>query len=157
MIIWGQILSIVLDELDKRLLHEICSGIASYDDLAKTLKVTRGTVYRRIEKLEKMHVIRKRIMAIPEFDNLNLSSIIVGFHADYNDMDEVVGAIKTISSLKLLWRTYGSHQLVAVLSCEKGKEGEMITELHKSLSALKTAQHDVSIGFKWEKVEISPY
>jgi len=150
-------LSIVLDELDKRLLHEIYSGIASYDDLAKTLKVTRGTVYRRIDKLEKEHAIRKRIMAIPEFDNLKLSAIIVGFHADYNDMDKVVEAIKTMSGLKLLWRTYGSHQVVAVLACEKGNEGETITELHKTLSELSTGQYDVSIGFEWEKVEISPY
>jgi DNA-binding Lrp family transcriptional regulator len=150
-------LPIVLDELDKRLLHEICSGIASYDDLAKTLKVTRGTVYRRIDRLEKMHAIRKRIMAIPEFDNLNLSSIIVGFHAHYNDMDKVIEAIKTMSGLRILWRTYGSHQVVAVLACEKGNEGKTITELHKTLSELNTGQYDVSIGFEWEKMEISPY
>lgn len=148
---------IVLDALDKRLLHEICNSIASYDDLAKTLKVTRGTVYRRIDRLEKMHAIRKRIMAIPEFDNLNLSSIIVGFHADYKDMDKVIEAIKTMSGLRILWRTYGSHQVVAVLACEKGNEGKTITELHKTLSELNTGQYDVSIGFEWEKMEISPY
>lgn len=52
-------MSIVLDELDKKVLHEICSGINSYDDLAKILNVTRGTVYRRIEKLEKKQRYRK--------------------------------------------------------------------------------------------------
>jgi DNA-binding Lrp family transcriptional regulator len=147
----------VLDELDKRILHEICGGIASYDDLAKTLKVTRGTVYRRIDKLEKTHAIRKRIMAIPDYDNLNLSAVIVGFNADYKDMDKVIEAIKTMAGLKILWRTYGSHQVVAVLNCEKGNEGETITKLHKTLSELNTAQYDVSVGFEWKKVEISPY
>ena len=96
-------------------------------------------------------------MAIPEFNNLNLSAIIVGFDVAYKDMDKVVEVVKTLPKLKLLWRTYGSHQVVAVLNCEKGCEGEAITELHKTLSELKTAQFHVSVGFKWEKVEISPY
>jgi len=94
---------------------------------------------------------------MPELGNLNLSAVIVGFHADYNDMDKVIEAIKTMSNLKVLWRTYGSKQVVAVLICEKGSEGEAITELHKTLSEFTTAQCDVSIGFKWEKMEISPY
>jgi DNA-binding Lrp family transcriptional regulator len=150
-------LSVVLDELDKKLLHEICTGIHSYDDLAKMLKVTRNTVYRRTDKLEKMHVIRKRVMAIPEFRNLNLSATIVGFHVAYNDMDKVVEAIKTMSQLRLLWRAFGAHSVVAVLNCEKGNEGKTITELHKTLSEFRTTQYHISIGFQWEKVEIPPY
>jgi len=150
-------LAVVLDEFDKKLLHEVCTGIHSYDDLAKMMKVTRGTVYRRIDKLEKMHVIRKKIMAIPEYKNLNLSAIIVGFHVAYHDMDKIIEAIKTMPELRLLWRTFGVHQVVAVLNCEKGSEGQTINKLHKTLSELGTAQYQVSIGFEWEKVEIPPY
>ena len=77
-------------------MHEICSGINSYDDLAATLNVTRGTIYRRIEKLEEMHAITKKIMAIPDYRNLNLSAIFIGMDAVYDDMDKVINAIRAL-------------------------------------------------------------
>ena len=150
-------MSVVLDELDKKILHEICSGINSYDDLAKTLNVTRGTVYRRIEKLEKNNVIEKKIMAIPNFKVLNLSAIILGMEVAYDDTEKVIEALKQLPHIKLLWKCYGAHNLVAVLNCEKGSEGETITNLRQLLSKLKISAVHVSVGFEWEKVDISPY
>ena len=150
-------MSVVLDELDKKILHEICSGIHSYDDLAKTLNVTRATVYRRIEKLEKNSVIEKKIMAIPNFAVLNLSAIILGMELAYDDTEEVTEALKQLPHTKLLWKCYGAHNLMAVLNCEKGVEGETITNLRQLLSKLRISAVHVSVGFEWEKVEISPY
>jgi len=150
-------LSVVLDELDKKILHEICSGIHSYDDLAKILNVTRGTVYRRIEKLEKNKVIKKKIMAIPNYEALNLSSIIIGMEIAYDDTEKVTEALKQLPHTKLLWKCYGATNLVAVLNCEKGNEGETITNLRQLLSKLRISAVNVSVGFGWEKVEISPY
>ena len=150
-------MSVVLDELDKKILHEICSGICSYDELAKTLNVTRGTIYRRIEKLEKTNVIEKKIMAIPNYKTLNLSSILIGMDVDYNDTEKVSEVIKQLPHLKLLWRCYGVHNLIAALVCEKGKEGETITGLRQLLSKLRTSSYHISIGFDWEKVDTSPF
>jgi DNA-binding Lrp family transcriptional regulator len=150
-------LSVILDELDKKILHEICSGIHSYDDLAKTLNVTRGTVYRRIEKLEKTKVIKKKIMAIPNFKALNLSSIIIGMEIAYDDTEKVTEALMQLPHIKLLWKCYGAYNLIAVLNCEKGCEGETITNLRQLLSKLRISSVNVSVGFGWEKVEISPY
>ncbi len=150
-------MSIVLDELDKKILHEICSGIHSYDDLAKTLNVTRGTVYRRIEKLEKNGVIEKKIMAVPNFKALNLSAISIGMEAAYEDTEQVIEALKQLPHMKLLWKSYGAHNVIAILICEKGNEGETITNLRQLLSKLKTSAYHISIGFEWDKVDISPY
>jgi len=150
-------LSVVLDELDKKILHEVCSGIHSYDDLAKTLNVTRGTVYRRMEKLEKNNVIEKKIMAIPNFKALNLSAIILGMELAYDDTEEVTEALMKLSHTKLFWKCYGAHNLIAILNCEKGSEGETITNLRQLLSKLRISSVTVSVGFEWEKVEISPY
>lgn len=153
----GAVLSVVLDELDKKILHEICSGIHSYDDLAKTLNVTRGTIYRRIEKLEKNNFIEKKIMAIPNYKVLNLSSIIIGMEVAYDDTEKVTEALKQLPQIKLLWKCYGVHNIIAVMNCEKGSEGETITNLRQLLSKLRIDSVHVSVGFEWDKVEISPY
>jgi len=150
-------LSIVLDELDKKVLHEICSGINSYDDLAKILNVTRGTVYRRIEKLEKNNVIEKKIMAIPSYKALDLSAICIGMAVAYDDTEKVIEALCQLPHIKLLWKSYGVHNIVAVMVCDKGKEGDAITILRQLLSKFRTSEYHISIGFEWDKVDISPY
>lgn len=150
-------LSIVLDELDKKVLHEICSGINSYDDLAKILNVTRGTVYRRIEKLEKNNVIEKKIMAIPNYKALELSAICIGMAVAYDDTEKVIEALCQLPHIKLLWKSYGVHNIVAVMVCDKGNEGDAITILRQLLSKFRTSEYHISIGFEWDKVDISPY
>ena len=148
---------VVLDELDRKILHEICSGISSYDYLAKTLNVTRGTVYRRIEKLEKNNVIEKKIMAIPNFKVLNPSAICIGMAVAYDDTEKAIEALCQLPHVKLLWKSYGVHNIVAVLICEKGSEGETITSLRQLLSKFRTSEYHISIGFEWDKVDIAPY
>jgi DNA-binding Lrp family transcriptional regulator len=146
-----------LDELDKKILHEICSGISSYDDLAKTLNVTRGTIYRRIDKLEKNSHIKKKIMAIPNYDALSLSAICIGMEVAYDHMEKAAEALQQFQNIKLLWKSYGAHNLVAIIVCEKGKEGETITNLRQIIANLDTSNYHISVGFKWDKVDISPY
>ncbi len=150
-------MSVVLDELDKKILHEICSGICSYDDLAKTLNVTRGTVYRRIDRLEKNKVIEKKIMAIPNFKVLNPSAIILGMEVAYDDTEKVIEALKQLPHIKLLWKCYGVHNLIAIMACDKGSEGETITDLRQLLSKLEISAVHISVGFEWDKVDITPY
>jgi DNA-binding Lrp family transcriptional regulator len=146
-----------LDDLDKKILHEICAGIYSYDDLAKKLNVTRSTIYRRIERLQQNHAIDRKIMAIPDLNVLNLSAIFVGLSADYDDHEKVFENIRALPNTKFLWRCYGAAQVVALLVCEKGNEGETITSLHKALAKLKTGSYQITVGFKWEKMDFSPF
>lgn len=149
--------NIVLDELDKKIMRELGSGIHSYDDLAKTCKVTRGTIYRRIEKLERMQAITKRIMAIPNFQNLNLSAICIGMNVAFEDVERITETIKTIPDVKFLWRTYGQYQIIVIIVCETGCEGRTISKLHNDLSKFKIDDFHISIGYRFEKIEFSPY
>jgi DNA-binding Lrp family transcriptional regulator len=146
-----------LDELDKRILRELCTGIYSYDQLAQTCGVTRNTIYRRVDKLEKLHFISKKIMAIPDFATLGLSAIIIGMDLGYQDTNKVIDTIKLHPDAKFLWRTYGEHQTVLVMVCGKGCEGGAIDKLRQILAKFDLSKMHISIGFAWEKIEFSPF
>ena len=147
----------IVDDLDKKILHEICNGIYSYDDLAKTLNVTRSTIYRRIEDMEKRNVITKKVMAIPNFERLNLCAILVAITAAYDDVSRCIEHLKALPNTKLLYRCYGAHQAYANLVCQKGDEGQVIESLQMALKDQKTISYTVSVGFKWEKVDYAPF
>lgn len=147
----------VLDELDKRILHEMCTGIHSYDQLAQACGVTRNTIYRRVNKLEGQHYISKKIMAIPDFEKLGLSAIMIGMDVASQDFDKVTNVVKLDPTVKFLWRSYGNHQMVLVMVCEKGCEGGAIESLRQALREFDVDKMHISIGFKWEKVEFSPF
>jgi len=147
----------ILEDLDKKIIQSLSSGIYSYEDLAKTLKVTRGTIYRRIAKLEKNKLIEKKIMAIPNYSKLDLSAVFLGIDASYGQSEEIGKLVMNLPTVKGLWRTYGAHQIIAELICEKGCEGSAITNFHKALAGLNAEISHVAIGFDWIKFDISPY
>ncbi|MEM1838947.1 MAG: winged helix-turn-helix transcriptional regulator [Candidatus Bathyarchaeia archaeon] len=60
----------MIDQLDMKILRYMCEGLYSYEDLARLCGTSRNTVYRRVARLEKDGVIRKIIMAIPDFSKL---------------------------------------------------------------------------------------
>lgn len=152
-------IKITLDELDKCIMHHICQGIYSYADLAKTCNVTRGTIYRRINRLEKMHVISRKIAAIPNFEMLNLSSICIGINIAQEHEDKAIDLLRNLSQVKFIWKTYGTHNIVAIVACNKGEEGEFILKLREMLAKMKIEHQPpaVSIGFNWQKVDIAPF
>jgi DNA-binding Lrp family transcriptional regulator len=150
---------IVLDGLDKCIMHHICEGIHSHANLAEMCNVTRGTVYRRLSRLENMHVISRKIAAIPNFEMLNLSAICIGISISQEDEDKAIDLLRNLSQIKFLWKTYGTHNLIIIAICNKGEEGELINKLREILAKTKIAHHtaDVSIGFSWQKVDITPF
>ena len=148
-----------MDELDKKIVHYICSGVYSYSDLAELCNVGRNTIYRRIDKLEKMGIITKRIMAVPNFGKLNLSAVIVGLDVSLEDMERTVDFLKKQDQVKFMWKTYGAHDLVFTIICNKGEVGNCIYALRKGLENLKVrvAKFDVSPSISWEKFDVTPY
>jgi DNA-binding Lrp family transcriptional regulator len=150
-------LSIVLDELDKQILNYLSNGVYSYDDLAKSLNVTRGTIYRRMAKLEEEQIIKKKIIAIPNYAKLGVSAIFLGVDCNYEDIDRLLKKLETIPRVKGLWRAYGSHQIVAQLFCQTGCEGNAISEFHRALEEGYIKIVDLSIGFEWKKFNLEPF
>ena len=148
-----------IDDLDRKIVKHICSGVYSYRELAELCQAGNNTVYRRIDRLEKMGIIKKRISALPSFEKLGLSAIIVGMNLTTADIDKTVRFLKRQSQIKLVWKTYGTHDIVAVLVCDKGDVGACIFNLRNALEKLniKVLSFDTSTSVVWEKIDLSPY
>jgi len=148
-----------IDDLDRKIVRYVSNGVYSYNELAKLCGAGRNTLYRRIDKLEKMGVIARRIMAFPNFEKLNLSAVIVGMSIESADLDRTADFLKRQHQVKFLWKTYGAHDLVFVIICDKGDVGTCIYNLRKALEKLsvKPLGFDVSPSFSWEKTDLSPY
>lgn len=148
-----------IDDLDRKILHYACSGIHSHKDLAKLCNVSRNTIYRRIASLEDKGLISRRIMAIPNFQKFNISAIVFGLDCAQKDIKKVIEFLKAKREVKLLWTTYGTHSMTFVITCNQGDEGHTILNLRESLDMLgcRIERLDTSVGFIWEKVDLSPF
>jgi len=149
--------NVTLDELDKRIIQSMSRGVYSYDELAEKLQVTRSTIYRRISRLEEMHIISRQIMGVPDYSQLGLSAIVIGLNIAHEDAAAAADLLVRQDNVKLVWTTYGKHDLIVILVCEKGCEGQAIFDFRKKLAKLRVAVFDISIGFNWNKIDLSPY
>ncbi|MFX0097590.1 MAG: Lrp/AsnC family transcriptional regulator [Candidatus Hodarchaeota archaeon] len=147
------------DDLDRKIVKHICSGIYSYEELANLCDVSRNTIYRRIANLEKEGVIERRIMAYPDFERLNLSAVIFGMNVSPRDLDKTVDFLKGQIKVKLVWKTYGAHDIICVIICDKREVGECIQNMKKALEELDITvlQMDSSTSISWERTDLSPY
>lgn len=152
-------MGVALDELDKKIISHICRGIYSYNDLAKLCDVARSTIYRRIHLMEESDIISKRIMAIPNFTELDLTAISIFMDINQVDVDKVVDYLKSVPKVKFLWRSYGSFNVTTVIICDKGEEGQCISNLRELLEKkeIHLKKFEAAVSFAWEKVDLSPY
>ena len=148
-----------VDDLDRKIVRHICNGVYSYEELGKLCSASRNTIYRRIDKLEKLGIIDRRIMAFPNFGKLNLSAVIFGMNVSPKDIDKAISFLKRQHQVKFLWKTYGTHDIVFAIVCDKGDVGTCIYNLKSALQKLDitTAQLDSSTSVSWEKIDLSPY
>jgi len=148
----------LIDDLDRKIVRFMCRGVYSYTELGKLCKVGRSTIYRRVDRLERTGVIRRRVMALPNFEKLNLSAVIVGLDVNPRDLDKTVSFLKRQHPVKLLWKTFGTHDLIFTILCDKGDVGKCIYNLRKALGKLSVTptKFDVSISISWEKMYLSP-
>jgi len=148
----------LIDDLDRKIVRYMSNGVYSYDELGKLCKVGRSTIYRRVDKLERMGIITKRIMAIPNYEKLNFSAVIIGMEVSMRDLAKTVSFLKRQNQVKFLWTTYGTHNLVFTILCDKGDVGTCINNLRNALEKLNVTptRFDVSISISWEKMYLSP-
>jgi len=146
-----------IDELDKKIIQEMGSGINSYEGLAKKCNVTRSTIYRRVTKLEEMKVITRQTRVILDFEKLNCIALAVGINVAQKDEQKVIDALKKCDDIKMIWRTYGSHNLILLTFCGKGDEGNKINKLRALLEEFNVKSIDICVGFGWEKMDMTPF
>lgn len=148
-----------IDELDKKLMLHLCSGVHSYSELAEKCGVSRNTVYRRLNRLEKEGLLHRVIMALPNFMKLGLSAICIMMDIGQTDVERVLRFLKKQSQVKFLWRTYGSYNVTTVILCRRGEEGSCISRLREVLEKMriKLNKFEVAVSFTWEKIDFRPY
>ena len=136
----------------------MCRGVYSYGELGELCGVARSTIYRRIGKLEKDGLIKRRIMALPNFEKLGLSAVIIGMDLNPGDQDKVVSFLKTQHSVKFLWTTFGTHNVVFTILCDKESVGMCIYNVREALEKLGVTptRFDASVSITWEKTDICP-
>ncbi len=147
----------VLDELDKQLLQHLSAGISSYEDLARNCYVTRNTVYRRIAFLEKKGIIKRIVRSVLDYDQLDIAMLCIGANVAEAEQEEASALLQDNKYVKFLWRTFGRNNIVLVVFCSKGSEGEVIHSLTEILEEFGAKTVDVSVGFKLDKMDFSPF
>lgn len=146
-----------IDELDKKIIQEMGRGINSYDSLAQKCHVTRSTIYRRVNKLEETKVIIRQTRVVPDFEKLDRIALTVGISVAQKDEQKVVDALKKCADIKIMWRTYGAHNLILITFCSKGEEGNTISKLRAILEEYPVKSIDICVGFSWEKMDVTPF
>lgn len=146
-----------VDVLDKKILQYLSSGISSYENLARDCGVTRNTVYRRIALLEKKGIIKRIVHSLLNYDQLDIAMLCIGAAVAEAEQEEASALLRNNKYVKLLWRTFGRNNIMLVVFCPKGHEGEVIHSLTKILEGFGATMVDVSVGFKLDKLDFSPF
>jgi DNA-binding Lrp family transcriptional regulator len=146
-----------IDELDKKIIQEMGKGINSYEALVKKCNVTRSTIYRRVTRLEEMKVITRQTRVILDFEKLDRIAVAIGINVAQKDEQKVIDALKKCDEVKMMWRTYGSHNLILIIICSKGDEGKEINKLRALLEEFTVKSVDICVGFGWEKMDMTPF
>jgi DNA-binding Lrp family transcriptional regulator len=146
-----------LDELDTKLLQFLSVGTNSYAELARLCNVTRNTVYRRIAALENRGIIKNTIRCIINLDQIDITPVCFGVTIAQADQDEAFNLLAAHRNVKLLWRTYGEHNMTLVALCPKGREGKVISSVKAILEEFDVSHLCVSVGFMWEKTDFTPF
>jgi DNA-binding Lrp family transcriptional regulator len=147
----------ILDALDKKILQNLSTGTNSYEQLARTCNVTRNTIYRRITTLEKKGIIKNTIRCNINFDQLDITPIIIGAKVPVVDLDRTLNLLAAHKNVRFLWRTYGGFNVSLVAFCPKGQEGESIQSIKAIFESVNVMAVNVSTGFVWEKMEFAPF
>ena len=132
-------------------------GINSYEALAQKCNVTRSTIYRRINRLEEMQVITRQTRVVLDFEKLDRIAVAVGINVAQKDEQNVIDALKACAEVKMMWRTYGAHNLILVIICSKGDEGNKINKMRALLEEFTVKSVDMCVGFDWEKMDMTPF
>lgn len=124
----------------------------------RNVEPAENTVYRRIARLEEKGIIKGKIMAIPDLSKIGFSAVVIGMNLNPKDIEKAISFLKVQHQVKFLWRTYGHHDIIATILCDKDYVGTCIYNLRKALEELNIAvnRFDVSVSVMWEKMLIAP-
>jgi len=107
--------------------------------------------------LEKEKVITRQIRIALDFEKLRRVVINFGINVEPKNEERAVATLIKLANVKMLWRTYGAHNLVLIVFCDKGEEGKVIDELRHIFEELNVTSFESCVGFSWEKNDMTPF
>ena len=119
--------------------------------------IRHSTICSRVTKLEETEVITRQTRVVPDFEKLNRIALAVGINVAQKDEQKVIDALKKSDAIKMMWRTYGAHNLILITFCSKGDEGNKINKLRALLEEFIVKSIDICVGFGWEKMDMTPF
>lgn len=107
-----------LDSIDMELLKLLSKNArTTHRELSKALGTTRQRVSRRIERLEKLGVIKKYTI-LPDYDALGYVRIILGIKLKAEaDMEAMLNHLGKLEEIKILERGLGTYDIIAHVIC----------------------------------------
>ncbi len=109
-----------IDAIDLKLMELLSKNARlTYKELAARLKTTRQRVSRRLEKLEKMGLIKKYTI-VPDFDQLGYIYVVLGITVKPGtEIDPIVMELEKEPDIKVIEKALGSHNLIIHLLAPK--------------------------------------
>jgi len=85
--------------------------------------------------------------------------VIIGINVSTEDIEKTITFPKEQHQVKLLSKTYGIHDIIFTVVCDKADVGTCIYNLRNALHELeiKVDSFDTSASVTWEKIDVTPY
>ncbi len=148
-----------LDEVDIEIMNHICEGASSFSEIGEKCDISHNTVSRRINKMEEKGYLEKEMMAVPSFEKLGYSALIAGISIGLGeDVEKAVNILESYSQVKFLWKTFGDHDIIAVLMCDRENIGDCVESFRKELidGGIELEGLEISTSISWEKLKLTP-
>ena len=148
-----------LDEVDKKILNHICEGASSLSEIGDKCGLSHNTISRRVNKLEENGFLKEKMMATPHFEKMGYSAVIAGISLGLGaNTGEAIDILNQDSDVKFLWKTFGEHDIVAVVLCDQENIGSCIEGLRQRLvnAGIELEEVDISTSTSWEKLQLAP-
>ena len=74
-------------------------------------------------------------------------------------LDKAANFLKKHNQVKFLWKTYGTHDMIFTVVCDKAEVGQAVYTFKKELEKLDIhpTRFDESASITWEKIDFNPF
>ncbi len=107
--------------------------------------------------LEKNGIIQKITRTAINYEKLDITTIHVGLNVLQQNQQEVLELLRAQNNIKHLYKTYGTHNIIVIAHCNKGKEGQTINRIKAIAEKFNVTKLAISVCFSWEKMDHTPF
>jgi len=129
-----------VDKIDIKIIELLAKNARmTYKELAETLGTTRQRISRRMDKLERIGIIKKYTI-VPDYDRLGYSHVVLGITLKAGvDVDEIARALTKMEDIKIVQKALGAHHIVAhIIAPKEMKEIQrIINEISKNTPGIE--------------------